>query len=401
MNRTSTNWALGLIILCGTTAVADEGLFRDVSLDQAREAATKEGKRLILIDFYTVWCEPCKKLDQTTWKDEEVRVWLTQEAVCLKVDAEKNEALAETYRVNAYPTVMLLRPDGTEIDHLVGYRDAKTFLADAREALAGNDTLSRARKKLDGPERHNPMVRMSYGDALAQSGRFEDALSEYLWCFDHGLEHNRAFTGVRVSFLLSRIDQLARKHPQARDALRKRRDEARGAIEGGRGDFNAAMDFTNLNRTLGEPEQTLALYDRIKKDDIQPAQIRTYLLDQSLDRLLLAKRYKEVVAIGPDAKVNAVLKRYEQSRASRPKDERLHEFMKRQVSLEGAKYYEALVGEGDRPGAAKLASLLTEFDPTNAYPALIAAAKRAGDAETAESLAEEARKASKPSPSTK
>jgi thiol-disulfide isomerase/thioredoxin len=253
------NRGLGLIILCGTTAMADEGLFRDLSLDRARAAATKEGKQLILIDFYTVWCEPCKKLDQTTLKDEEVRDWLTREAVCLKVDAEKNEVLAEEYRVNAYPTLILLRPDGTEIDHLVGYRDAKRFLADARDALAGNDTLSRARKKLDGPERYNPMVRMSYGDALAQNGRFEDALSEYLWCFDHGLEHNRAFTGVRGSFLLSRINQLARNHPAAGDELRKRRDNAREALEGRRGDFNAAMDFTSLNRTLKEPEQTLAL----------------------------------------------------------------------------------------------------------------------------------------------
>src|SRR4051812_10717517 len=105
MRRTIGKWGLGLIILCGTTAMADEGPFRDLSLDQAREVATKEGKRLILIDFYTVWCEPCKKLDQTTWKDEGVRDWLAAEAVCLKVDAEKNEALAEKFRVNAYPTL--------------------------------------------------------------------------------------------------------------------------------------------------------------------------------------------------------------------------------------------------------------------------------------------------------
>ena len=96
-----------------------------------------------------------------------------------------------------------------------------------------------------------------------------------------------------------------------------------------------------------------------------------------------------------------LLKRYEQTKGRLPQDEHLHEYMKRQVSVEGAKYYEALVGEGDRPGAAKLASLLTDFDPANAYPALISAAKRAGDAETVEMLDEAARKASKPSPSTK
>jgi len=60
----------------------------------------------VLVDFYTVWCGPCKKLDQTTWKDQQVRDWLSSEAVCLKVDAEKDVPLAEKYRINVYPTVV-------------------------------------------------------------------------------------------------------------------------------------------------------------------------------------------------------------------------------------------------------------------------------------------------------
>ena len=103
---------LGLCLTCGTAAMgrtgADDEMFRNLSLDRARQAATDGAKRFVLIDFYTVWCGPCKKLDETTWKDQEVRDWLAREAVCLKVDAEKNEALAEKYRINAYPTVILL-----------------------------------------------------------------------------------------------------------------------------------------------------------------------------------------------------------------------------------------------------------------------------------------------------
>ena len=167
---------LGLFIACGTFAMAtagsaDEGPFRDLTLDQARQAAADAGKRFVLVDFYTVWCGPCKKLDETTWRDQGVRNWLSKEAVCLKVDAEKDEALAAKYRINVYPTVLILRPDGSEIDRLVGYRDGKAFLADAREALAGNDSLSRARKKLEGANANDPSLRMSYGDALRRRGR--------------------------------------------------------------------------------------------------------------------------------------------------------------------------------------------------------------------------------------
>ena len=402
MVRTSGVGRLGLFIAWGmsvmaTAASADEALFRDLSLDRARQTAADGGKRFVLVDFYTVWCGPCKKLDETTWKDKDVRDWLSKEAVCLKVDAEKDEPLAAKYRINVYPTVLLLRPDGTEIDRLVGYRDAKTFLADAREALAGNDSLSRARKKLEGTNANNPMLRMSYGDALAQKGRTEDALSEYLWCFDHGLEHGPGFTGVRLSFLLLRIVQLGGTHPAALDELRKRRDAACKSIEDRKADFSTAMGFTALNSNLGEPEQTLALFDRIKADKSQPAMVRQYLFDQAIDQLLAAKRYKEVVADSDaQAKVRERIARHERSKASFPNDPSLRTFMKRQVSVDGAKYYEAMLGSGDRTGAAEAAARLVAFDPVDAYPPLIAAAKRAGDARTAEVLSVEARKTAKP-----
>ena len=70
--------------------------------------------------------------------------------------------------------------------------------------------------------------------------------------------------------------------------------------------------------------------------------------------------------------------------------------MKRQVSADGAKYYEALLGSGDRTGAAEVGAMLVAFDRSDAYLQLIAAANRAGDAHAAEALAEEARKAAKP-----
>jgi thiol-disulfide isomerase/thioredoxin len=382
MIRTNGVGWLGLFLLGGVVVMAagDDGLFRDLSLDKARQAASDGGKKFVLVDFYTVWCGPCKKLDETTWKDQGVRDWLAKEAVSLKVDAEKNEALAEKYRVNVYPTVLLLRPDGTEIDRLVGYRDAKTFLSDAGEALAGNDSLSRARKKLEGANANDPMLRMSYGDALVQKGRAEDALSEYLWCFDHGLEHGPGFTGVRLSFLLSKILQLGQSHPAALEELRKRRDDARKALEVGKADFSTAMGFTSLNTNLGEPEQTLALYDQIKgKDDLERS-VTSYLFDQSLDLLLKARRYKEIVEkTDPVAKVRALIANHERAKAFFPDDPQLKAYMKGQVILSGAKYYEALLGGGNQAGAADIAEILTGFDPAETTTALIAAAKRVGD----------------------
>src|SRR5262249_599810 len=51
--------------------------------DACAEAA--KAKRVVLVDFYTTWCLPCRKLDQTTWKDKAVLAWLEKNCVCLKV----------------------------------------------------------------------------------------------------------------------------------------------------------------------------------------------------------------------------------------------------------------------------------------------------------------------------
>lgn len=389
--------AVALIFVWGTSAMAADEPFREMSFEHARQAAVKEGKPCVLVDFFTVWCVPCKKLDETTWKDAGVLEWLSGQAVCLKVDAEKEVALAEKYRINAYPTVLLIKPDGTEIDRLVGYRDAKTFLADARESLAGNDTLSRARKALEGPGASDAMHRQSYGDALAQKGRLEDALSEYLWCFDHGLENNPSYVGVRLSFLLGRIVQLGQKLPTALDELRTRRDAAGKALEKGQANFDAAMGFAALNRSLDETGLTLALYDRIKGDRTQPTQIVGFLFDASFDQLLKAKRYQEIVALDITAKVAGRIGRYEQTKAMMPNDAGIQEYMKKQVVVDGAKYYEALVGAKEHEVAVAVAARLTAFD-AEAYSELIAAARRAGDSAAAEALAEKAKKVAPSTP---
>jgi hypothetical protein len=151
---------------------------------------------------------------------------------------------------------------------------------------------------------------MSYGAALAQKGKADEALSEFLWCFDHGLEHSRGFVGVRLSFLLSRIVQLGRTHPAALEELRKRRDSAAKALEARKANVGTAKDVTALNSNLGEPEQTLVLFDRIKADKSQPPMMRRYILDQALDQLLKAKRRARRrsprthdVALGPERSV--------------------------------------------------------------------------------------------------
>src|SRR5205814_139146 len=99
-------------------------------------AAKAEGK-LVFIDFYTTWCEPCKRLDQLTWTDAGVGQLVGDQAVPLKLDAEKERDLSARYKINLYPTLLVVRPDGKEV--------ARTY-APAKDALLArrDDARSRA-----------------------------------------------------------------------------------------------------------------------------------------------------------------------------------------------------------------------------------------------------------------
>ena len=207
----------GAIVCLATTVLAEEP-FASLSFDEACKKAREE-KKIVLIDFYTTWCGPCKLLDRTTWKDDEVRKWLGSHAIALKIDAEKNRKLASNYNIRSFPTILFLKPDGKELDRLVGYRGAEEFLEDAEGAISGKDIVARAREKMEAGGKNDPMQRIQYGRALAQKGKHKEALEEYLWCFDHGMEANPAFAGVRLSFLLGNIHQLGADYKPAIKAL--------------------------------------------------------------------------------------------------------------------------------------------------------------------------------------
>ena len=204
--------SLAVVWLCAVNSGLVASPFSDLSFEAASKEAARANK-IVLVDFYTTWCGPCKMLDKTTWTDAAVIKLLEQKTVALRIDAEKEAALSKRYKIEAYPSVLLIKPDGTEIDRLVGYKEPKAFIEDFNAALGGKDSISRAKDKLMTAGTNNPNARMQFGVALAHKGKDAEALMEYLWCFDHGLEASPSFTGVRVSFGTAGAGNPARRTP--------------------------------------------------------------------------------------------------------------------------------------------------------------------------------------------
>jgi TolA-binding protein len=75
-----------------------------------------------------------------TYRNDSV-VALANEIVFVKVNAEKDTAMAHKYGVAGFPTIVMTKPDGAEIDRIYGYAGPPEFIKTVRDFQAGRNTL--------------------------------------------------------------------------------------------------------------------------------------------------------------------------------------------------------------------------------------------------------------------
>lgn len=83
------------------------------------------GHDVVLVDFHAEWCGPCKMLEPTV--DE---LAAETDAAVAKIDVDEHQDLAQDYRVQGVPT-MLLFADGEVAERIVGVRqksDLRTLI---------------------------------------------------------------------------------------------------------------------------------------------------------------------------------------------------------------------------------------------------------------------------------
>ena len=362
-----------------------DGPFRELSFEEALETAAQE-ERVIFIDFYTTWCAPCKQLDKVTWKDDAVIEWLNENTIAIKVDAEDEPDLARRFGVDVYPTLLFLSSNADERGRLIGYKEPSEFLTEAPLAMRGDAESLRVERQLER-DPNNPGLRMRLGSALVRETRFEEALAQFLWCYDSGVKHDRTFTGVRTSFLLDNIVRLGKKYPAAVEALRDRELHARTVLLSEKGTYAEAVEVAAICRVLGENARVLETWDALVERKRLDSTIEAVLLDQVIDLMLDAERYTDVLSAVHD--VDSYLERKLQFFAmatTGEEDESLVEYMLRSTLVDSAKVYAALLGAKDERASAFSTAVLEFNDSGLAYAQLVRAAARVSAWEPARRL---------------
>jgi len=104
--------------------------------DQGLEQAKKEKKKLMVF-FYTDWCGWCKRMNSSTYTDEEVKKLLAKNFVSIKVNGDSQnmisvdsakiteKQLTSRYVNRGYPTLCFLESNAEKIFCQAGYLDAR------------------------------------------------------------------------------------------------------------------------------------------------------------------------------------------------------------------------------------------------------------------------------------
>ncbi len=140
--------------------------FQELTYEQALEKAKQQRKRLF-IDCYTSWCGPCQYMANKVFTQENVGDFFNKNFICVKYDMEKGEGpeLGKKFGVRAYPTFVIVNPDGSIRHKLVGGGEGEEFIKRVEESFDDEKALGTSITKYNEGNRDKAFL-ASYAQTL-------------------------------------------------------------------------------------------------------------------------------------------------------------------------------------------------------------------------------------------
>jgi len=351
-------------------------LFAAEGLAAAGARALAAGRWLIL-DATARWCQPCKLMDRTTWRDPGVEAWIAAHAVAIQVDVDAEEDAARELAIGAMPTVIAFR-DGKEQDRVVGYRTAAALLQWLAGLERGESSIDQLRRSVPDPER-DMQGRLRLAQALLHARRLDEAAGEYVWLWHNIARVEPGMRGVRVSFMASAIATLVDQHAGARAQFTAIRDGAEAQAGRDGADRDARYDWLVLNEVLGDDERTVAWFDAVKVDAVQ-ADVVEQVAHRLVPKLQQRERWADIGRIyrDPLAELRSAHELIDPEGVAPEMVEQIRGFMTESFRKKAALLVTSLRAAGRNEEAAAVETEALRLDPGDPRKVALAAAPTTG-----------------------
>ena len=78
------------------------------------------GSKPVLVDFFAEWCGPCKMMPPIL---KELKSMVGDNATIIKIDIDKNPAVASAYQVQSVPTILRIEKVSVEQRGCLGWQE--------------------------------------------------------------------------------------------------------------------------------------------------------------------------------------------------------------------------------------------------------------------------------------
>jgi thiol-disulfide isomerase/thioredoxin len=137
-------------------------------LDAGKSAAIKTNK-LIVMDFWASWCQPCAVMDMRLWHDSEMQE-ISKKIVGVKINVDFDKNTASLFNVTSIPRVIIITANGDIIWDKLGFDNAENFLQIFR-AIPGDLGELNRKSMILASNKKDPQANYSVGIEFQRIGK--------------------------------------------------------------------------------------------------------------------------------------------------------------------------------------------------------------------------------------
>jgi len=249
---------LGAMLLSSCARKVSEEIQWASSLEEALRSAQDENRHIIA-DFYSEKCPWCDRLEDSTFTHPEV-IGLSKDMIFVKAEAKEDTALRDQYEIAGFPTVILMKNSGEEIDRIYGYLPPKEFLSTIRSYLQGKETLEDIENRFQADSTDVELA-FKLAEKYEARRRFDEAASYYQKVVDLDPEDNEG-KSQDAMMNLAWLEMRKKDYLKAVDAFKnflEKYPESEMAED-------AEMYIPYCYAKAGDTTQALELYEKFLED---------------------------------------------------------------------------------------------------------------------------------------